>query len=613
VAISADAKAACSQLLAALEAKVKPAGTLSDVHAAVAAVRSSAETPKHFGIISGATEGARPWERTLYPLMDHCLRKLRAALPENGLFFSEPTRPAYLALGSWPTYFPGTFQHPIGFGEIGFAMPAAIGAKLARPDTPVLALSGDGGAQFTINEISVLAEQKPSLLWVVWNDEGYGEIRRCQETAFSTDVQPLDFKKLSELYGVAAVSVGSAAEFDAALASPAVQAALLGNGAPMVLEVRVCEAILKPVPEGESAEAPGVAASETTTVPGARSTVSSIPPYKYGRSIEEVTREMGLTDVVKLNSNENNYSPLGPVAQVMKNMDWNNVGLYPDHDLFDMRERLAAHCNTTPDCVGVHSGAWSVLRLVATAFLEPGTRAVTSSISYALYETLTAITGAACDVVPSDEITLAANLDKMADAIVPETRVVWLCNPNNPTGTGFGTAELVKLLDVLDARTDGKGWVVLDEAYFGFAEAGVLADGVKLSETRNVIVIRSMSKVYGLAGLRIGYVVGPPNAVSLLDHLSDPFTNSRPALAAARAALSPEGLEAAEESVKHIVADRVRMETELGAMEGAQCPCAPSLSNFIMLETPGLRSGQLAQALLEQSGLIVRPSMLGGA
>jgi len=610
VGIAGDAKAACSQLLAALETQLVKPRNANSVETEVAAVNAAADTPEHMGIITGATEGKRPWERTLLPLMNHVLKKLRAALPEDGLFFSEPTRPAYLAFSAWPSFVPGTFQHPIGFGEIGFAMPAAIGGKLACPEKSVLALSGDGGAQFTINELSVLAETKASLLYVVWNDEGYGEIRRCQDTAFSTDVQPLDFKKLAEVYGLKAVSVGSAAEFDAALASPLVQDALLGdrNGPPVLLEVRVCEAMTKPVPSDDGASAKQVEqASSSTSVLGARSTVSNVPPYKYGRSIEEVSRELGIKDVVKLNSNENNYAPLGPVADVLRAFDWNKVGLYPDHDLFELKNRLAEVCGCTPDRVGVHAGAWSVLRLVATAFLEPGTRALTSSISYALYQSLTQIAGAEIDVVDSDEGTLALNLDRMAEAIRPDTRIVWLCNPNNPTGTGFNTAELEKLLDVLDARTAGQGWVVLDEAYYGFAPPGALADGVKLSETRNVISIRSMSKVYGLAGLRIGYVVGPASAVSLLDHLSDPFTNSRPALAAARAALSPEGLAAAEESVQLIVADRTRIETEMNGMAGARCPCPPSFANFVMVETPGIGSGKLAQVLLEQSGLIVRP------
>lgn len=607
VGIPADAKLACTQLLALLESKTQPVRT--GVAAAVAKVRTEADTTEHMGEISGCTHGARPWERTLYPLMDHCINKLRAALPENGIFYSEPTRPGYLAFSSWPCYEPGTFQHPIGFGEIGFAMPAAIGGKLARPDVPVLALCGDGGAQFTVNEMSVLAETGASLLWVVWNDEGYGEIRRCQETAFSTDVQPLSFKKLADVYGIQAESVGSAAEFDAALAAPHIQAALLGKGPPAILEVRVCEAILKPVPaKSDSAEVAPAPAAESNCVPGARSTVSSVPPYKYGRSIEEVTRELGLTNVVKLNSNENNYSPFKVVTDALEKTQWGgNFGLYPDHTLFQLKDRLAEVYGLSPERVGIHAGAWSALRLVATAFLEPGTRALTSSISYALYQSLTEITGAKIDIVDSDEVTLATNLERMAEAITPDTRIVWLCNPNNPTGTGFSTGELERLLDVLDERTNGQGWVVLDEAYYGFAPPKPLADGVKLSETRNVICIRSMSKLFGLAGLRIGFVMGPPSAVSLLDHLSDPFTNSRPALAGALAAVSPEGIEASSESVKFIAADRARIERELNAMDGAGCPCAPSASNFVMIETPGVKSGKLAEALLEQSGLIIRP------
>lgn len=398
------------------------------------------------------------------------------------------------------------------------------------------------------------------------------------------------------------MSVGSAAEFDAALASPLIQGALLGTGQPAILEIRVCEAITKPVEKATSQDG----ASASAPVPGARSTVANVPPYKYGRSIEEVTRELGLDNVVKLNSNENNYAPFGPVAEALQG-GWGNVGLYPDHDLLALKDRLATVYGTSTDCVGIHAGAWSALRLVATAFLEPGVRAVTSSISYALYESITAITGAKCDVVDSDEGTLAINLGRMAEAIKPETRIVWLCNPNNPTGTGVGTPELEQLLDVLDERTNGQGWVVLDEAYYGFAPEANLADGVKLSQTRNVIVIRSMSKLFGLAGLRIGFVVGPPSAVSLLDHLSDPFTNSRPALAGALAATSTEGLAAASHSVALITADRARMESELNAMPGANCPCAPSHSNFIVVETPGIRSGKLAELLLERSGLIIRP------
>merc|ERR1711871_528640 len=269
---------------------------------------------------------------------------------------------------------------------------------------------------------------------------------------------------------------------------------------------------------------------ESAVVRGARSSVEGVPPYRYGRSIEEVSRTLGLTDVVKLNSNENNYAPFEPVTRALSG-GFGSVALYPDHDLFTLKERLAEVCGTQSACVGVHAGAWSVLRLIATAFLEQGTRALSSNISYGLYQTISAVQGAEVDVVDNNPDTMALDLDVMAAAIKPSTRIVWLCNPNNPTGTGFTTPELEKLLDVLDSRTGGRGWVVLDEASYGFSPKGTLADGAKLSQTRNVIVVRSMSKLYGLAGLRIGYAIGSPAAISLLDHLSDPFTNSRPALA----------------------------------------------------------------------------------
>jgi histidinol-phosphate aminotransferase len=323
--------------------------------------------------------------------------------------------------------------------------------------------------------------------------------------------------------------------------------------------------------------------------------VISIPPYPPGRPIAAVARELGLdpNDIVKLASNEN---PLGasPAARAAIVAAAESTGLYPDFDTFALREALSRHLDVSPDRIMPGEGSSEHLVLVARAFLEPGRSALIPEYSFAAYHGAVASVGAKATVVPARDFTL--DMDRLLEYIDPTVRVIFLATPNNPTGTRLEAAALNSLL----AQVPDHVVVVLDEAYREYLEPAEQPDTDHLPETRpNVVVLRTFSKIHGLAGLRVGYAIADPRMVNLLRRLQLPFSVSAVAEAAAVAALRDGEFAAMARSLNTV--ERGRMQAALAA---ASIDYIPSAGNFIMLRVGNGRA--VFQALLRR-GVIVRP------
>ena len=261
--------------------------------------------------------------------------------------------------------------------------------------------------------------------------------------------------------------------------------------------------------------------------------VRAIAPYQPGKPISELAREMGLKEknIIKLASNEN---PLGvsPRAKAAIKKAIAELGRYPDGNAFDLKTALAKRYNVPQECIVVGNGSNDLLEMAAAVFLGPGRSAVYSQHAFAVYPLATQARGARSIVVPAKNY--GHDLEAMAAAIAPDTRVVFVANPNNPTGTFVPGAELEAFL----ARAPREVAMVVDEAYTDYLPRELRYDSVSwLKKYPNFILTRTFSKIYGLAGLRVGFGFMQPAVADLLNRVRQPFNVNSLALAAATAAL----------------------------------------------------------------------------
>ncbi len=324
--------------------------------------------------------------------------------------------------------------------------------------------------------------------------------------------------------------------------------------------------------------------------------IRSISPYVPGKPITELAREMGLSvdRIVKLASNEN---PLGmsPKARLAVEKAINGIERYPD--TFDLVVALADHLQVPRDRIVLGNGSNDVLDLAARVFLTTGRSAVMAQHAFAVYALATVSTGAE-DIVVS-ALNFGHDLAAMRAAIRPDTRVVWIANPNNPTGT-FLPYDAVK---AFLRRIPGDVAVVLDEAYNEYLPSELRVDTVRwVDEFPNLIVTRTFSKVFGLAGLRVGYAVAAPEVADLMNRVRQPFNVNNLAAAAAIAALDDR--EFLERSYDLNRRGMQQIETGLKSL-GLEW--IPSYGNFVTFAVEGALA--VNQRLLKQ-GVIVRP--LGG-
>ncbi len=264
-----------------------------------------------------------------------------------------------------------------------------------------------------------------------------------------------------------------------------------------------------------------------------KKTLQSVAPYAPGRPIEEIKRELGLETVIKLASNEN---PLGasPKAKEAFLKTAEDIFMYPDPNAFSLRSALASQLACQPENLIFGTGSDGLIELVCKTFLEEGDESIMPDPSFSLYELNVLASGATPVKVPLDE-NLQYNPESFLTYVTPKTKVIWLCNPNNPTGGMFTEDQQRAFFKAIPESI----LVVVDEAYFEYGcENSDFPKTMELLKTRkNLLILRTFSKIYGLAGLRVGYGIADATLIGELEKTRPPFNVCSPALAAAEAAL----------------------------------------------------------------------------
>jgi histidinol-phosphate aminotransferase len=326
--------------------------------------------------------------------------------------------------------------------------------------------------------------------------------------------------------------------------------------------------------------------------------LNDLPVYQPGRPIEEVARELGLSaaGIIKLASNENPLGP-SPLALAAMQKALAGVNLYPDGNAFYLKQKLAAKLGVEPANLILGNGSNEIIEFVGHALLAPGADVVVSQYCFAVYPIVTKLFGADLTIVPA--INYGHDLPAMLKAITPRTRIVFVANPNNPTGTRAPREEVIRFINAVPAEV----LVVMDEAYIEFLNDPVdLSPLVHQNVRPNLILMRTFSKIYGLAGLRIGYGIGNPGFVAALEKIRQPFNLNLLAQTAALAAL---------DDVEHVRKTRQNNFAGLEYFERAfgdmKLEFIPSAANFILVR---VGEGQKVFEALQKQGVIVRP--MGG-
>ncbi|MCF7996666.1 MAG: histidinol-phosphate transaminase [Chromatiaceae bacterium] len=322
--------------------------------------------------------------------------------------------------------------------------------------------------------------------------------------------------------------------------------------------------------------------------------IAGLTPYVPGKPITELERELGITGSVKLASNEN---PLGcgEAARAAYAAAAAELGRYPDGGGVALRRAIAAHHGVEPEQVTIGNGSNDVLDLVARVFLHPGLESVFSEHAFAVYPIATMAAGALARVAPARDF--GHDLEAMAALVNERTGVVWIANPNNPTGTWIAAEPLRAFLSGLPEHC----MAVVDEAYFEYVDEADYPDTTAwLDDFPNLIVTRTFAKIHGLASLRVGYGLSHAHAAELMNRVRHPFNVNAPAQAAAVAALGDR--EHVERSVAHNQQERARV---MAGLDALGLDSIPSVGNFVTVDL-GQPVGPIDQALLRE-GVICRP------
>ena len=329
-------------------------------------------------------------------------------------------------------------------------------------------------------------------------------------------------------------------------------------------------------------------------VPG----VQRSQPYQPGKPLEELEREYGIKNAIKLASNEN---PLGPSPLVIKAIQahLSEIARYPDGNGFALKKALAQKYQVEMDMITLGNGSNDVLELIAHAFVTPAHSIIFSQHAFAVYPLVTQAIGAKALKVPA--LNWGHDLTAMQTAIRDDTRLIFIANPNNPTGTWVNRSNLKTFLEAVPKQVI----VVVDEAYFEYAsENADYPNSLEwLANYPNLIICRTFSKAYGLAGLRVGYSISHPDVANLLNRIRQPFNVNSLALIAAEVALTD------SEYLNHSVAlNHTGMHQLTQALLHKQLDFIPSLGNFVSIKVGD--GAQIYELLLHQ-GVIARP--MGGA
>ena len=328
-----------------------------------------------------------------------------------------------------------------------------------------------------------------------------------------------------------------------------------------------------------------------------RKGILDIEPYVPGKPIEEVQAELGLSEIAKMASNEN---PLGPSPKAIAAMETElkNVNLYPEGSCTLLRREMSKRLSIDEDMITFSNGADNCILLVANAFINEGDEVLMADMTFFVYKTVTKIMGG--ELVYASLRDYVHDLESMKKKIGPRTKLVFVCNPNNPTGTIVRKNELDDFVSNLPENTI----LVLDEAYFEFVSDEDYPNSLDyIREGYNVISLRTLSKLYGIAGLRIGYAMGCKELIEALNRVREPFPVSRIAQAGALAALEDE--EFKEKVLRNNDEGKDYLYEEFEKMG---LPYTPSYTNFVFVDL-GRDSGGIFESLLKE-GVIIRPGHL---
>ena len=325
---------------------------------------------------------------------------------------------------------------------------------------------------------------------------------------------------------------------------------------------------------------------------------ANVPTYQPGRPIEEVARELNLPpqEIIKLASNEN---PLGPSPMALAAMEkaLSQIHLYPDGNAFYLKGKLAEKLGVEPANLILGNGSNEIIEFAGHALLGPDTEVVVSQYCFSIYPIVTRLFGANLVTVPAR--TYGHDLPAMLRAITPRTRVLFVANPNNPTGTLAPREEVVRLINEVPAEV----LLVMDEAYFEFLDDPVdLLPLLRRGLNPNLLLMRTFSKIYGLAGLRLGYGIGHHDLIAALEKIRQPFNVN---------ALVQAGALAALDDFEHL--QRTRRNNAIGlkfferALPDLHLKFVPSAANFLLVK---VGDGQRVFEQLQQRGVITRP--MGG-
>jgi len=326
-------------------------------------------------------------------------------------------------------------------------------------------------------------------------------------------------------------------------------------------------------------------------------TLARLPVYQPGRPLEEVARELGLpvANIIKLASNEN---PLGPSPKAVAAMREAaaQVHLYPDGNAFYLKQKLARNLDLEPARLILGNGSNEIIEFIGHAFLRPGGNIVVSQYCFAIYPIVAKLFGAEVVTVPARDY--GHDLAAMRQAVTPQTAVLFVANPNNPTGTLAPREEILRLI----RETPEQVLLVLDEAYIEFLEEPADTLAIVRSGKPNLLLMRTFSKILGLAGLRLGYGIGSPEVIAALEKVRQPFNVNSIAQAGALAALDDE---------EHVRRTRENNRQGLAFLEG-WCKAhgleyVPSAANFVLVR---VGNGAKVFDQLQKLGVITRP--MGG-
>lgn len=328
--------------------------------------------------------------------------------------------------------------------------------------------------------------------------------------------------------------------------------------------------------------------------------VQQLTPYSPGKPLEELEREYGVTDAVKLASNEN---PLGPSPKAMEAVKQavDELHRYPDGNGFVLKQALSAKLGVEQKQITLGNGSNDVLELIARTFVMPGEEVLFSAHAFAVYPIVTQAVNGVMKIAPANPadhpMPYGHDLQAMAALISDKTRVIFIANPNNPTGTWLQRDELYNFIKQVPQRVI----VVVDEAYFEYVEEAEYPDATQwLGEFSNLVVTRTFSKIYGISAARIGYGLSHPEVADLLNRVRQPFNVNSLAQVAAVAALGDEDFVTQAREV-----NQQGMAQIVAACEALSLSYIPSVGNFICIEVGDDAAG-IYEGLLRE-GVIVRP------